>query len=176
MRLLNAIKLLWIETTDFEVTKIEQDIAYQHTCLRELDRPDTSYLKFSLSVSLILIVGFIIGSILFDLIELYTSFKSLPAGLYDFYIQKPFGFKILFIVTVEISVLIFLSRIIIIEIIKLYQKYADEDIRRRCLFKPTCSEYTIMSLNKYGVIIGLYFAYFRVFKKCRGTMYRIDYP
>ncbi|MDO4363209.1 MAG: membrane protein insertion efficiency factor YidD [Clostridia bacterium] len=60
--------------------------------------------------------------------------------------------------------------------IKLYQHYAPEEIRRRCLFKPTCSEYAILAIKKYGLIIGLVKTYNRLFKKCKGNIYRIDYP
>ena len=34
----------------------------------------------------------------------------------------------------------------------------------------------ILAIEKYGVIIGLIKAYIRLFKKCRGNIYRIDYP
>jgi len=75
------------------------------------------------------------------------------------------------------AIVIFLgAKFFLIGMVKLYQRYATEDVRRRCLFKPTCSEYAIMSLQKYGMIIGLYKTYIRVFKKCRGNIYRIDYP
>jgi len=38
--------------------------------------------------------------------------------------------------------------------IHVYQRYASDDIRVSCVFKPTCSEYMILALNKYGVIRG----------------------
>ena len=60
--------------------------------------------------------------------------------------------------------------------IKLYQHYADEDVRRRCVCKPTCSEYAIIVLKKYGVLIGIYKIYIRLFKTCYGTVYKIDEP
>ena len=71
---------------------------------------------------------------------------------------------------------IFCVKAAIIGAIRLYQRYAPDDIRRRCLFKPTCSEYAILAIEKYGVIIGLIKSYIRLFKKCRGNIYRIDYP
>ncbi len=36
----------------------------------------------------------------------------------------------------------------------LYQKYAPEKLRRACLFTPSCSEYMLLAIEKYGVVIG----------------------
>jgi putative component of membrane protein insertase Oxa1/YidC/SpoIIIJ protein YidD len=64
----------------------------------------------------------------------------------------------------------------IIGSIRLYQRYAPEDIRRKCLFMPTCSEYAIMAVRKYGSIIGLCKTFYRLVFLCRGNIYRIHYP
>lgn len=64
----------------------------------------------------------------------------------------------------------------VIGAVRLYQRYAPENIRRRCLFKPTCSEYAILAVQKYGVIRGLYKTYVRLFKKCKGRIYMVDEP
>ena len=37
----------------------------------------------------------------------------------------------------------------------LYQKHAPEHIRRSCLFEPSCSEYMLLAVEKYGVIVGV---------------------
>lgn len=176
MRILNVINLLTKKVNDAQPTKIEQDLAYQHVFRRNLERPNTSYLKFSAKLFLILLFGSFLGLLGYSYLALETRFTFLPKVLYDFYHTAPLVFKIIFILSNDCFILFIFSRQIIIEVILLYQSYADEDIRRRCLFKPTCSEYTIMSLNKYGVIIGLFLGYKRVFKKCRGNTYRIDYP
>lgn len=39
--------------------------------------------------------------------------------------------------------------------VKIYQRYAPESIRNKCRFEPSCSEYMILSLQKYGVVKGL---------------------
>ncbi|OGL42988.1 MAG: hypothetical protein A2161_04650 [Candidatus Schekmanbacteria bacterium RBG_13_48_7] len=67
-------------------------------------------------------------------------------------------------------------KIVVIYSVRLYQHYAKEELRRRCLFKPTCSEYLILAVQKLGVIKGLYKGYIRLFKRCRGNIYKIDYP
>jgi len=176
MRIVNIVNFFLIKEIVPKPTRIEQDIAYQYVCLRELERPKTNYFKFSVKIFSLLLVGFLLSHLLHSSIENYSAFMFLPEVLISFYYFDPFGFKICFIFIFEFIILILFSRLIIIEIIRLYQRYADQEIRRRCLFKPTCSEYTIMSLNKYGVIFGLYLSYNRIFKKCCGNVYRIDYP
>lgn len=39
--------------------------------------------------------------------------------------------------------------------VKLYQCFAPEAIRRKCRFEPSCSQYMILSLKKYGLRRGL---------------------
>lgn len=176
MRIINVLNLINRKPESSKPTKVEQDIAYQHVCLRYLERPNTSYLKFGLGILLLLFLSSILGLSLYWFFKSSIGFEFLPKALYDYSLNAPFAFKILVILLFDCFVLIIFSRRVLIEVIKLYQRYADEDIRRRCLFKPTCSEYTIISLNKYGLIIGLYLGYKRVFNKCKGNVYRIDYP
>lgn len=64
----------------------------------------------------------------------------------------------------------------VISAVHLYQHYAPEHVRRRCLCKPTCSEYAILAVQKYGVLWGGYKTYRRLFKRCRGSIYRMDEP
>lgn len=39
--------------------------------------------------------------------------------------------------------------------VKLYQRFAPEAIRRKCRFEPSCSQYMILSLEKYDLRRGL---------------------
>ena len=64
----------------------------------------------------------------------------------------------------------------VIGCVRLYQHYAPEGMRRRCLLKPTCSEYAILAVKKYGAIIGIYKTCVRLFVKCKGEIYHIDEP
>ncbi|WP_308602186.1 membrane protein insertion efficiency factor YidD [uncultured Fibrobacter sp.] len=66
-------------------------------------------------------------------------------------------------------------KLFLIGIIHLYQRFSPEEKRRSCLFKPTCSEYAILALNKYGVIRGIPRILDR-FRRCHGSKYHIDYP
>lgn len=67
------------------------------------------------------------------------------------------------------------SKRILIWLVHIYQHYAPEHRRRMCLFKPTCSEYAILALNKYGSIQGTLKTVNRL-RRCKGNKYRIDYP
>lgn len=47
------------------------------------------------------------------------------------------------------------TKSILIWFIKVYQATAPAKVRIRCVFTPTCSQYAIAALNKYGVIRGV---------------------
>lgn len=49
-------------------------------------------------------------------------------------------------------------------LIKLYRKYLSPLKAPTCRFYPTCSQYAIESLEKYGIIIGAYKALLRILK------------
>ncbi|MEG2348841.1 MAG: membrane protein insertion efficiency factor YidD [Clostridia bacterium] len=38
--------------------------------------------------------------------------------------------------------------------INIYQKYISKSFGKRCIFYPTCSEYTKQAVDKYGIIKG----------------------
>ena len=40
-------------------------------------------------------------------------------------------------------------------VIQIYQRYASSEIRNKCRFEPSCSEYMILSLQKYGFWKGV---------------------
>lgn len=44
---------------------------------------------------------------------------------------------------------------ILICLVQIYQHYAPASIRNKCRFEPSCSEYMIISLKKYGLCKGL---------------------
>jgi len=63
----------------------------------------------------------------------------------------------------------------IIKLIKLYQKKAPVKVRDACLFEPSCSNYMIMAILKYGTIKGLYKGIKRIMR-CKYPNGGIDYP
>jgi len=69
---------------------------------------------------------------------------------------------------------------IIIFFIKIYQKTLSPLLTRlgvRCRFYPTCSEYAILALKKYGLWIGIKKTYCRL-RRCRPDNFEscIDFP
>lgn len=70
-----------------------------------------------------------------------------------------FNIKLYFSVAIACIILFTYSLInfkkILICLIHIYQYYAPTAIRMKCRFEPSCSQYMIMALEKYGVIKGL---------------------
>jgi len=54
-----------------------------------------------------------------------------------------------------ISYLLVNAKKIIICFIRIYQRYAPDSVRNKCRFEPSCSQYMILSLQKYGLVKGL---------------------
>lgn len=59
--------------------------------------------------------------------------------------------------------MIMLKKIIIAEI-KFYRKFISPLKKPCCRFMPTCSEYAIEALSRYGVIKGLYLSVKRILR------------
>lgn len=78
------------------------------------------------------------------------------------------------LVVAMLSTLVFFKKILILYI-ELYQHYASEEIRRRCVCQPSCSDYAIMALEKYNVIKAIGLIYKRL-RRCYGNELIIDYP
>ena len=53
---------------------------------------------------------------------------------------------------------------LLIKIIVIYRRYISPFKKPCCRFMPTCSEYAIEALRKYGVIKGLYLSVKRILK------------
>lgn len=75
---------------------------------------------------------------------------------------------------VQLIVLLLTLKYIFIWFIRIYQRYAKSETRLRCCYTPSCSEYAILALKKYGLIIGSIKAVKRLLR-C-GPPGGIDYP
>ena len=58
-------------------------------------------------------------------------------------------------VGVVIATLICFAKRVLIWLVKVYQKLAPAKVRNRCRFEPSCSQYMILALEKYGFWKGL---------------------
>lgn len=74
----------------------------------------------------------------------------------------------------QVIVLMLTLRYIFIWFIRIYQRYAKPETRLRCCYTPSCSEYAILALKKYGLVLGCYKAVNRLLR-C-GPPGGIDYP
>lgn len=154
----------------------EQMIAEEYVLERPLVRPDTDVRK-AIKCSLIyIVVTIVLDCFAFWLFDRLGIFALFPKEVCSFRSNHPVWFRVIFFLMIFLLTAICCLKVTVIGCIRLYQHYAPEEIRRRCLFKPTCSEYAILAIEKYGVIRGVYKSYIRVFKKCRGNIYRIDEP
>jgi uncharacterized protein len=63
----------------------------------------------------------------------------------------------------------------LISVIRFYQRIAPAAVRGTCRFTPTCSEYAIRSIEKYGPFRGGWRAARRILR-CRAPNGGIDEP
>lgn len=83
--------------------------------------------------------------------------------------------------TVVIAAIILLAYILLttkrmfICAIRIYQRYAPDSLRNKCRFEPSCSEYMILAIEKYGLIKGLQKVICRL-KRCNIDGGGFDFP
>ena len=54
---------------------------------------------------------------------------------------------------------------VFLALIRFYQRHISPGLPRRCRFYPTCSQYAVEALEKYGAVKGLWLA-LRRFLRC----------
>lgn len=156
-----------------EVPEEEQKEAEQYVLLKEMVRPATSLITVLGWFFITLICAFGITALfyLFSFFELekISNFIKIQIS------QKSIKFFTCVFIISFLFVLFIFRNALAIGLIHLYQHYSPEEKRRSCLFKPTCSEYAIIAINKYGIHRALPKIIDRC-KRCHGSIYRIDYP
>lgn len=105
---------------------------------RELVRPRISATRAILNVSIPLSVSAALFCIFFFSVPIYRLSISLGVSLGGLALYT----------TIRL-------RSIMIWFILLYQRFAPAETRLRCVFVPSCSEYAILALKRYGVIRGI---------------------
>ncbi|NLC97278.1 MAG: membrane protein insertion efficiency factor YidD [Erysipelotrichaceae bacterium] len=66
-------------------------------------------------------------------------------------------------------------KLLIISLIRLYQKYGPKRLHDACLFEPTCSNYMLLAIEKYGVFKGTLKGLKRILR-CHQPNGGVDYP
>ena len=83
--------------------------------------------------------------------------------------------KLSYIFLFNIIYYLFLLKYVLIFIVKMYQKIAPISIREKCRFEPSCSNYMLQCLEKYGLFKGLKKGLNRL-KRCNINGGGYDYP
>lgn len=78
-------------------------------------------------------------------------------------------------VIVTLIYLYLISKRAIIWFIHVYQHFAPDGVRLACVFEPSCSEYMILAVKKYGTIRGVLKGIHRL-RRCHPPNYGKDYP
>ncbi|MCX7947991.1 MAG: membrane protein insertion efficiency factor YidD [candidate division WOR-3 bacterium] len=65
---------------------------------------------------------------------------------------------------------------LLIDIIKLYKLVISPVLPNSCRFYPTCSDYAILSIKKYGIFKGILKAIYRVLRCNPFSKGGVDYP
>ena len=157
-------------------TEWEQDVAEIYVNMRQIVRPNTNIKTALISVLLFMLVTVIIAWLAYYVFRTVGIFSYLPSNVRHFLNEHSFLSIIMHFGIVVVIEAFFCFKYAVIGVIKLYQHYAPDEIRRRCLFMPTCSEYAIIAIRKYGGFIGLCKSYYLLVYLCRGNVYRIHYP
>lgn len=131
-----------------------------------LNRPEIKYNKFIASIVIFVIVTIATG-ILSKLFVPTDWLKELE--------MSSTKFAILATLIIDALFLLLIGRRAIIWLVHVYQHYAPDRVRLKCVFVPSCSEYMIMSLQKYGLFIGL-FKGIRRLLRCHLPNGGEDYP
>ena len=74
-----------------------------------------------------------------------------------------------------LTVDLLLLRLFLIKLVRCYQHYAKEELRRFCMCVPSCSEYAVAVLKKYPLPVAVYKTVKRLTKTCDGEK-KIDMP
>ena len=70
------------------------------------------------------------------------------------------------------------SKLIAVDLIRRYQTRVSPRLTTlnfRCLYEPSCSEYMILAITKFGLVRGV-LAGIRRLTRCRDGFDRVDYP
>ena len=108
----------------------------------------------------------VLAIILFEVV-IYISVRVLSLSANSFF---------LFEEVVHIIALLLGGRVVLRFVVKVYQRYAPESLRRQCTCKPTCSEYALLALQKYYWPKALKLIIRRIVHTCQQPGYKIDYP
>lgn len=74
-----------------------------------------------------------------------------------------------------LKILIYMPRKLEMLLIEFYQRHISKGLGKRCIYYPTCSEYTKQAIDKYGIIRGNVLGIFRILRCNPFSKGGIDY-
>jgi putative membrane protein insertion efficiency factor len=82
-----------------------------------------------------------------------------------------------FLIPILLGIVLFALNVkrICVDFVLIYQKLAPEKLRLSCVFEPSCSEYMILAVNKYGFLKGVIKGVRRLLR-CHPPNGGVDYP
>lgn len=89
----------------------------------------------------------------------------------------PYGewwIRVIVLAVYTVAYMSFIAKRAVIWMVHLYQNLASDETRLKCVFEPSCSEYMILAVKKYGVVRGVFKGIKRL-RRC-GHEHGIDYP
>ena len=117
------------------------------------------------------VIAGIIGTMIFSW---FIMLLLVNQGMFQLENNRQIGLFLSVYWKVQLLVLLLTLKYILIWFIRVYQRYAKSETRLRCCYTPSCSEYAILALKKYGLVIGSIKAFKRLLR-C-GPPGGIDYP
>jgi len=132
----------------------------------KLVRPPVNYIKAVWCV-LLFVASVLVISVVVSLIG-----EFLKGGTITFAVLKWRTITVL--PGVALIAVLLCMRFPLIWFVKIYQHYARSETRLRCCFEPSCSEYAVLALKKYGAVVGVVKAIRRL-RRCHPPG-GVDYP
>lgn len=102
-----------------------------------------------------------------------SSFAIYIISVYKIHLNNKFA--IFLSISFFVLVCAFNAKRILIWFVKAYQRFAPISVRCMCRFEPSCSEYMILSLSKYGAIKGVAHGINRIWR-CAHKDGGFDFP
>ena len=124
--------------------------------VRKLNRPKISWFRIIsyILIPIVVLAGLIV---LLEYLGVHTVINVLAAA-----------------VILAVYILLTLKKAVICAV-KVYQRYAPDTVRNKCRFEPSCSEYMILAIEKYGIIKGARKGINRL-RRCNVNDGGFDYP
>ena len=91
------------------------------------------------------------------------------------FLSLPFNLAIAVAIVLFVLYIIFSLKSAVVCAVKIYQRYAPDSLRNKCRFEPSCSQYWILAIEKYGLITGVIKGIDRL-RRCKPDNGGFDYP